>query len=295
MKLFPLLILLFGLAAARAAETRPNILWIIAEDLGPEALSSFGAPEAKTPVLDQFARDGMRYTRAYTTGPVCSVSRSAIITGMYATTIGAHQHRTENKVPLPAGVRPLPARLREAGYFTALVETFPARVGLRGANHLDWNFTTEGAPFEGRDWSELKAHQPFYAQVNFGETHRPYHAPAGADLAKVALPPYYPDHPVARQDWAKYLDSARELDRKVGRVLAQLTADGLAENTIVVFMADHGQSMVRGKQFLYEEGLHIPLIIRWPRSVPAPEGFQPGRDDPRLIEAIDLTASTLAW
>ena len=293
--LFLFTLLAFGCSHVAAAETRPNILWLLAEDVGPEAFSFSGTPEAKTPVIDQLGRDGVRYMRAYTTAPVCSPSRSAFMTGMYATTIGAHNHRTKNKSPLPDGVRILPERLREAGYFTANVVTFPASVAMKGAGKTDWNFTRDGAAFDGKDWAELKTHQPFYAQVNFSETHRDYHAPAEADPAKVALPPYYPDHPVARQDWAKYLDSARELDRKVGRILAQLAADGLASNTIVVFMGDNGQAMVRGKQFLYEEGLHVPLIIRWPRGVAAPPGFNPGHDEPRLIEAIDLTASTLAW
>lgn len=293
--LIPFAALLSTASAISAAETRPNILWLLAEDVGPEAFSNSGAPEAHTPVIDQLAREGVRYTRAYTTAPVCSPSRSALITGMYATTIGAHNHRTKNKSPLPEGVRTLPDRLRDAGYFTANIVTFPASVAMKGAGKTDWNFIKDGPPFDGNDWSDLKAHQPFYAQVNFNETHRDFHAPAEADPAKVALPPYYPDHPVARKDWAEYLDSARELDRKVGRLLAQLAADGLAENTIVVFMGDNGQAHVRGKQFLYEEGLHVPLIIRWPGGLAAPAGYAAGRDDARLLEAIDLTASTLAW
>lgn len=295
MKSFLLGCLVTFLAWTTPAKGGPNILWLLAEDIGPEALSSSGTPEAKTPVLDQLARDGVRYTRAYTTAPVCSPSRSAFITGMYATAIGAHHHRTANKQPLPDGVRTLPDRLREAGYFTANVVTFPAAVQQKGSGKTDWNFKQQGRPFDGTDWAELKARQPFYAQVNFSETHRKFHAPAEADPAKVALPPYYPDHPIARQDWAAYLDSARELDRKVARILAQLEADGLAENTIVVFMGDNGQAQVRGKQFLYEEGLHVPLIIRWPRGLPTPAGFAPGRDDARLLAAIDLTASTLDW
>ncbi len=295
MKLPALLISLLLCTGLRAAETRPNILWLLAEDVGPEAFSFSQTPEAKTPVIDQLARDGVRYSRAYTTAPVCSPSRSALITGMYAITIGAHQHRTKNKSPLPEGVRILPDRLREAGYYTANITTFPATAAQKGSGKTDWNFIHTGPAFDGKDWSQLKSHQPFYAQVNFQETHRTYRAPAEADPAKIVLPPYYPDHPVARKDWAEYLDSASELDRKVDRLLAQLKADGLAENTIVVFMGDNGQSHVRGKQFLYEEGLHVPLIVRWPAAVPAPAGYTPGSTDPRFIEAIDLTASTLAW
>ncbi len=130
--------------------------------------------------------------------------------------------------------------------------------------------------------------------MNFQETHRAFHAPKRADPAKVVIPPYYPDHPVTRQDWAQYLDSASELDRKVGRILGQLEADGLADTTIVVFMGDHGQAHVRGKQFCYEEGLHIPLIIAWPKRIPAPAGVRPGTVDDRLVEAIDLAPTFLS-
>lgn len=280
---------------AGAAGTKPNILWLLAEDIGREAFSQAGTPEAHTPVIDQLARDGVNYTRAYTTAPVCSPSRSALITGMYATTIGAHQHRTKNKSPLPEGVRILPDRLREAGYFTGNIVKFPESAGVKGTGKTDWNFIQQAPAFDTRDWSALKSHQPFYAQVNFKETHRDFHAPPEADPAKVVLPPYYPDHPVIRQDWAAYLDSARDLDRKVGRVLAQLQADGLADHTIVVLMGDNGQVHIRGKQFLYEEGVHVPLIIRWPPAFPAPAGFTPGKKDSQLISSIDLTASTLAW
>jgi arylsulfatase A-like enzyme len=284
-----------ALLGSAAAADRPNILWLLAEDMGPEALSSSGTPESRTPAIDQLARDGTRYTRAYTTAPVCSPSRSAFMTGMYATTIGAHHHRTRNKSALPEGVRILPDRLREAGYFTANVVKFPAGVAFKGTGKTDWNFKQEGPAFDGNEWAALKDHQPFYAQVNFQETHRTFHAPAEADPAKVVLPPYYPDHPVARKDWAAYLDAGRELDRKVARILALIEENGLAANTIVVFMGDNGQAHVRGKQFCYEEGLHVPLIVYWPKGISVPEGYTRGQVDGRFIEAIDLTASTLAW
>ena len=292
-----LFLTLLGMPAspARADGTKPNILWLLAEDIGPEAFSQASTPEARTPIIDQLAREGVRYTRAYTTAPVCSPSRSALITGMYATTIGAHQHRTKNKSPLPEGVRILPDRLREAGYFTGNIVKFPESAGVKGTGKTDWNFIQQSPAFDTRDWADLKSHQPFYAQVNFNETHRDFRAPPEADPAKVTLPPYYPDHPVIRQDWAAYLDSARDLDRKVGRVLAQLKADGLDHNTIIVLMGDNGQVHIRGKQFLYEEGVHVPLIIRWPPALSPPAGFTPGQEDPRLISSIDLTASTLSW
>src|SRR5205085_3396246 len=121
-----------------------------------------------------------------------------------------------------------------------------------------------------------------------------FKAPKKADPAKVDLPPYYPDHPVARADWAEYLDSATELDRKCGVVLRQLTKDGLAENTVIVFFGDNGQAHVRGKQFCYESGLHVPLIIYWPDGLKRPAGLEAGKVDNRLLEAIDLAPTMLA-
>ena len=277
----------------RGAE-RPNVLWLVAEDFGPE-LACYGTAQVSSPNLDRLAARGVRYTRAYTTAPVCSASRSAFMTGMYQTTIGAHNHRShrDDGHKLPSSVRVIPDRMREAGYATANIRQFPAAVGFAGTGKTDWNFTRDGEPFEYDRWDELKTHRPFFAQVNFQETHRAFHAPAKADPDKVAIPPYYPDHPVTRRDWAQYLDAASELDRKVGLILGQLEADGLAETTVVVFMGDHGQAHMRGKQFCYEEGLHIPLIIAWPKGIPAPSNFRPGMVDDRLIEAIDLPPTFL--
>lgn len=282
-------------ATAHAADpTRPNILWLVAEDFGPH-LGCYGTEQVWTPNLDRLAAEGVRYTRAFTTAPVCSASRSAFMTGMYQTTIGAHNHRShrDDGYRLPEGVKVAPAWFRDAGYFTANVRKFPESVDVKGTGKTDWNFTSDSNPFDSDDWSELKPHQPFFAQVNFKETHRAFISPKRADPAKVVVAPYYPDHPVTREDQAKYLDAASELDAKVGRILEQLDEDGLADSTIVVFSGDHGEAHVRGKQFCYDEGLHIPLLIRWPKSSPAPKQYQPGTVDGRLVAAIDFLPTLL--
>lgn len=278
---------------ARAAE-RLNVLWLVAEDFGPE-LSINGTPQVWTPNLDRLAREGTRFTRAYTTAPVCSASRSAFMTGMYQTTIGAHNHRShrDDGYRPPAGVRVLPDWLNRAGYFCANLRYLPQKFGFSGTAKTDWNFQVDEPAFESDDWGDLKSHQPFFAQINFQETHRPFKAPKRADPAKVAIPPYYPDHPVTRADMAAYLDSASELDRKIGLILEQLEADGLAGRTVVIFSGDHGQAHVRGKQFCYEEGLHIPLIVRWPKDVDAPKGYHAGAVDDRFVEAIDVVPTIL--
>ena len=276
------------------AAPRSNILWLIAEDMGPQ-LACYGTQQVWTPALDKLAAEGARFTLAFTTAPVCSASRSAFNTGLYQTTLGAHNHRShrDDGFALPANVKIISHRMAEAGYFTANVVDLPASCGFKGSGKTDWNFNYEGKPYQSKDWAELKGHQPFYAQINFKESHRTYHSPAKADPEKVVIPPYYPDHPVTRKDWAQYLDEITEFDRKVGLVLQQLEADGMAENTLVVVMGDHGQSMVRGKQFCYDEGLHIPLLMRWPKALPVAEGFKKGGVDDRLVEAIDLPATFL--
>ena len=294
-RLIAQLTLLFVCAGVYAAEgtKRPNVLWLIGEDLGPQ-LACYGTKQVETPNLDRMASEGVRFTRCYS-GMVCSPSRSAFMTGMYATTIGAHNHRSHrgDGYKLPEGVRVLTDWLRDAGYFTANLTTLPPECGFKGTGKTDWNFTYEGKPFDSGNWEDLKAHQPFYAQLNFTETHRGYHGPKKADPQKVEIPPYYPDHPVTRQDWANYLDDVSELDRKVGRVLEQLSKDGLADNTVVIFFGDNGQSHVRGKQFCYEEGLNVPLIIRWPKGVPVPAHLKAGTVDDRFIQSIDFAPTTL--
>ena len=281
------LILCTSVAAQKG--TRPNILWILGDDLGPD-LGCYGQSLVRTPNIDRLAGQGARFKYAFTTAPVCSPSRSALMTGMYQTTIGAHQHRShrEDGYSLPNGVKTITDHFRAQGYFTANVKTIAP--GLRVNGKTDFNYKVEN-PFDGDDWELLKNKQPFFAEVNFFEPHRNW---AGAraqsklvDPDKVVLPPYYPDHPLARDDYAHYLDAINLLDTKVGVVLKRLEEDGLAENTIVFFFGDNGRCHVRDKQWLYDGGLHIPLIVRWPGQV------KPGTVREDLVSAIDISATSL--
>jgi arylsulfatase A-like enzyme len=164
-----------------------------------------------------------------------------------------------------------------------------------GTGKTDWNFQAgTPTPFQSDNWSELKSRQPFYAQVNFQETHRAFRGEGLTDPQKVVLPPYYPDHPISRKDYADYLDSARRLDGKIGRILKQLERDGLAENTVVLFMGDNGEAHIRGKQFCYEEGLRVPMIVRWPKGLTQPAHYRAGSVDDRLLEAIDVAPTLLS-
>ena len=293
-----------GTAHAEGPESRLNIVWIIAEDMGPD-LGYYGEPQAFTPNMDALAAGGMVFNRAFSTAPICSISRSAFMTGMYATSIGAQHHRTPDarKMPLPEGVRLMTHRLEAAGYTTALLRNLaPAGEDevYPGSGKTDWNFTFEGRAYQLDDLTQLKDRQPFFAQVQYQETHRGGHwddaytmIETRADPALVDLPSYYQDTPLARGEWATYLDNVALFDRKVGYVLQRLREEGLDQNTVIILFADHGRAMPRAKQWLWDSGLHVPLIIRWPEGVEPPAGFARGRND-RLVSLIDVTATTLS-
>ena len=265
-------------AIAGAAE-RPNILWIMIEDWSPD-LSCYGTAGIDTPHVDALAAQGTRYTRAFTTAPVCSASRSALMTGFHQNYIRAHQHRTADKRPLPQGIRPIPHLLADAGYFTCLM-----------SKKVDVNFLpdTRQALFMGTDWKQRKPDQPFFARITFAGTHRSWNRDPRRpiDGADVELPPYYPDTPLVRRDWANGLEQMQLVDRQIGELLARLKKEGLEENTLVFFTADHGRCHIRGKQFLYDGGTRVPLIVRWPGHV------EPGRVDDDLVTSIDLCATAL--
>src|SRR5574340_465956 len=280
----------------RAAAPRPNILWILAEDMSPQ-LACYGEPLVRTPNLDRMASQGARFNNAFTTAPVCSASRSALITGMYQTAIGSHNHRTINKKPLPAGVRLVTDRLREAGYFTVLSSRGPGKQkglsGPAGSGKTDFNFVAP-KPFDGYDWSQRPAGKPFFAQLSVQESHKGGGWPLARkvtpriDQSKLKLPPYWPDHPIALDEYANYIEAIQLVDNYVGDILKRLEREGIRDNTLVCFMGDNGSCTFRGKQFLYEGGIRVPLLVRWPGHV-APGSVRDG-----LVSSIDLTAASLA-
>ena len=259
-------------------------LWIYGEDLSPD-LGCYGTPAVSTPNIDRLASEGIRHTHAFVAAPVCSASRSALITGTYQIHFDAHHHRSNRDRPLRADIKLVTDCFREAGYFTCNSQGPP--FDRRGKT--DFNFMRE-RPFDGVDWSERDAGQPFYAQVNVPDTHRVFQPDPESPIPPedVELPPYYPDHPLTRRDWALYLESIQILDRKVGQVLARLDSEGLAEETIVFFLSDHGRAHVRCKQFLYDGGIRIPLIVRWPGRLEA------GLVSDNLVSGVDLAPTALA-
>lgn len=290
--------------AKQHSNTRPNILWIITEDLSCD-FGYQGQSLIKTPTVDKLAKEGAVFANAYVTAPICSPSRSALITGMYQTTIGAHHHvssRGPVKIHLPPNIRLIPELFQEAGYYTC-------NCGYSGQSGVDYNqygkadynfeFCGNKELYNAPDWSGRKEGQPFFAQIQlrggklrdfasrsdwYEEVKAGIENPVNA--GQVTLPPYYPDHSTFQQDWAEYLNCVQYTDKEVGIVLARLKNEGLLDNTVIFFIADHGISSARGKGFLYEDGTHVPFIVWAPGKVKAQV-----RTD--LIAHIDMAATSL--
>lgn len=268
---------------AMAADERPNLLWIVSDDLGLE-LGCYGDPDAKTPNIDRLASEGVLFRNAYSTSPVCSASRTAFITGVYQTTMGGHHHNTRFKEELAEPYRPLPEYFREAGYW---VSNLSAQTwDSFGKTHYNFIYETSEI-YDAPDWSERPEGQPFFAQIQIKEPHRTF-VVSGRSGEGLTIPPFYPEHPVIRADWANYHATIEILDEKVGMVLDRLEEAGELDNTIIFFFGDHGRPHMRGKQWLYEAGLRVPLIVRWPGKI------EPGTEDERLVTLLDLMPTMLA-
>jgi uncharacterized sulfatase len=274
---------IFLVATQGFAAERPNVVWIIGDDLGPE-IACYGYPDVATPHLDRLAAEGTRFTLAFATAPVCSSSRTAFQTGHYQTTVGGHHHNTRLKPVLPPSIPTVTGLMRQAGYFVSNGRGYPEQ--RLAKSHFNFVYSARDF-FDGSDWSERAEGQPFFAQVQIKEPHREF-VPSDRPRPAAPIPPYYPDHPVTRADWANYLASIEVLDQKVGAILDRLVAEGVADNTLVILFGDHGQPHVRGKQWLYDSGLHVPLIMRWPGKI------SPGTIDGRLASLLDLMPTTLA-
>ncbi|MFP6576885.1 MAG: sulfatase, partial [Pirellulaceae bacterium] len=286
-----ILCLLTLFAGTGQADDRPHVLWIIAEDASPH-LGCYGETTIRTPQLDRLADTSVRFAQAFVTNPVCSSSRSAMVTGMYSTTLGTHNHRSQRtsgkgggneayyksfKLPVPS----IPALFRQAGYHVT-------NAGLNKNGKTDYNFTFADM-YDAGNWKERKAGQPFFAQIQLsGGKARKAKITRPVSPEQVTLPPYYPDHPVLRADWATYLDSWIKVDQEIGQIINSLGEEGVLDQTAIFFWTDHGVSHLRGKQYLYDEGIHVPLLMR------LPGGHDAGTVRHDLVEHIDIAATSLA-
>ncbi len=280
-----------GLIADRAScADRPNILWVTSEDNGPQ-LGCYGDDYADTPNIDALAGKSLRYRVCWSNAPVCAPARTTLISGMYATSLGAQHMRSG--VRIPDDVRLYPEVLREAGYYCT------------NNSKQDYNFEGENG---GWNESSGKAHwrnrpdeqTPFFAVFNFTVSHeskirsRPHQLIHDPD--KAPLPAYHPDTPEVRRDWAQYYDKVTEMDQQVGKILRELEQDGLAESTIIFYYGDHGSGMPRSKRWPFNSGLHVPLLIHVPEAFRdlAPADYQAGGATDRLASFVDLGPTAIS-
>ena len=279
----------------------PNIVWIVNEDMSPEHLGAYGGTGGKTPVLDQFATESLKYTNAFSTAGVCAPSRAAIITGAYQTSIGAHNMRTlgmsanaldayppnfkSYSVVLPDGMRGFPEYLRMIGYYTT------------NNSKEDYQFV---APKTMWDESSNKAHwknrpdpnQPFFSVFNLNISHESQvwvraDEPLLVDPDSVTIPPVYPDDSISRHTMARFITNVMRMDTQVGEIIQELKDAGLYENTIIFYYSDHGDGMPYFKRELYDRGLKIPLMIKAPF-------LEPGSVTDELVSFVDFAPTILS-
>jgi N-sulfoglucosamine sulfohydrolase len=275
--------------AQQSDNIRPNILWLDAEDANVNWFGCYGNPAATTPNIDRLAAEGFRYTHAFASAPVCSPSRSTWITGIHALSMGTTPLRSNNAIPHDR-IRYYPDYLRAAGYFALQPGKTDYNIGGRN-DRAAWD--------KGKSWTDRQAGQPFFHIAHFNSSHE---SRAFGDIrhsqhdpARQRLRAYHPDIPGIRLNYAHYADAVHRMDTEVGRVLKRLEADGLAEDTIVIFTTDHGGVMPGSKRFLTDSGIHAPFIIRIPEKFkhlwPAEK---PGMTVDRLVSFVDMPKTWLS-
>lgn len=300
MRMLPALLALALSPAAIAADARPNILWITCEDMSAN-LGCYGDTYAVTPNIDRLATQGVRYTRAFAPIGVCAPSRSSLILGMFAPSVGTQHMRCQGL--LPDSIKPFPWYLRQVGYYT----TNNVKTDYNYPHPKDtWDASSNTA-----HWRNRKPGQPFFSVFNFTSTHESqirlpedeyrqrtsnFTPEEFHDPAKAPLPPYHPDTPEVRKDWARYYDMITFMDHQVADILKQLDEDGLGDSTIVMYFSDHGAGMPRSKRWLYDSSTHVPMILRVPPAyrdlVGIPDG--PGETTDRLVSFVDFGPSLLS-
>lgn len=286
-------------AKAQPQATRhPNILWITCEDTSPDRVGCYGNPIAHTPALDALAARGTRYACAFSTSGVCAPARSTIITGVYATALGSQHMRST--IQLPPDIHCFSEYLRQAGYYCANnVKT-------------DYNFAVPPAAWDDcsarAHWRNRPAGKPFFAIFNFTQTHEfePRLAPDAyakrtqalqpsqrQKREKQRIPPYYPDTPPVREEWARTLELTTAVDYEAAKLLRQLREDGLEDDTIIFFYADHGSGVPRAKRWLYDSGTQVPMIVFVPEKFREPGQGAPGTVARELVSFVDLAPTVL--
>ena len=288
-------VLIFAAVISRLASAadRPNILWILSEDNSVHYMRLYGDPLGEMPHVEKLAEGGLTFEHAFSNAPVCSVARTTLMTGILAPRVGFQYHRKSVLANLPPGAQLFPAYLREAGYYTS------------NNSKKDYNVV------EGKVWDESSRtaswrkrpnkNQPFFHMQTTGVSHESslhfskeqMKQPTTTDPAAVKLAPYFPDTPTFRYTQARYNDRMREVDVQVGKILAQLKADGLEEDTVIFYFGDHGGVLPRSKGYVYESGLHVPLVVHVPKKWQQLSALKPGTRPKGFVSFIDFGPTVL--
>lgn len=270
-------------------QAKPNLLWIYLEDVSPW-LPLWGDNTVETPNIDVLASRGEVFTKTFSTAPVCSPSRSANILGKMQTSVGVHNHCDSinergsvgrHQVKLPHPIKTLPEIFRENGYFTF----------NKGKDDYNFSYDRGQVYSEENDWNAGNPRQPFFGQIQLlgGKNQR---LPQGeVERESVPIPGCYPEHPVIREEIAKHYERIKVVDEEVGEIVGRLKKDGLYDNTIIVIVGDHGMRMLRHKQFLYDGGIHVVLMISTPGGH---DSVKSGSKNEDLVSGIDLAPTCLA-
>lgn len=283
-------------APSALAAKRPNIVVFIADDAGMD-FGAYGNRSIKTPHIDALAAEGVRFTKAFLTSPQCSPSRTSMLSGRFAHTIGTE----DLHVGIDAKTDILPRHLHEAGYFTGFM--LKGHIGSEGEKQFDW---TDHGFFP--DWIEGKwnakalgnfqealdkaGEKPFFLWVAFVDPHRPYGDPANAaprvnNPQKIRVPPFLVNSAITRRDLADYYDEISRMDTHIGNMLGELDRRGLRDDTIIVFLSDNGMPFPRAKGTLYDSGIQTPLVFNWRGKI------KPGQVFDGLTSTIDLAPTLL--
>ncbi|GAA4973928.1 sulfatase [Algibacter aquimarinus] len=291
--------LFFVFSCKTKTEERPNILWITIEDTSPQFIGCYGNTNASTPVIDKLAGEGVRFTNAFSTGTVCSASRSTIITGVRTFKMGTGHQRSQ--YPIPDEIKGFPYYLKALGYYT----TNNSKTDYNIANEKDfikeaWNESSNKATWKGRAEG-----QPFFSVFNFAESHQSRtmswtfeqyekhvwnHLPEEDRIADDAfdMPPFYNDTPEMRKQFARVYNSIKLTDNRIGELLQQLEADGLRDDTIIFFYADHGEGIPRAKTNGINLGYRVPFAVWFPEKFKHLSPWEIGESTEELVSFEDL-------
>ena len=285
--ILPLALLLATLPNLATANDRPNLVVIIADDMAWDDCGAYGHKDIRTPNIDRLATEGMRFDRAFLTISSCSPSRCSILTGRYPHSTGAG----ELHLPLPGDQTLFAKALKEAGYYTAALGKWHlgpnvkdqfdvVKEGGNPAGYGHWLPTIENRPKQ----------KPFFFWLATTDPHRPYQKDTidqPHSREDVMVPPFLPDVSDVRGDLAMYYDEIGRLDEYVGRVMNLLEDQGVADNTVVLFMSDNGRPFPRCKTTVCDDGVRTPFIVRWPK------GVKPGSVSKCVVSSVDIAPTFL--